>query len=533
MKYKNKSYTILSVILLFAILTAGCSTKGSANSSGSNTVIDTDTTASELVVDKEFSAKDMEVGYDESTATQITLNGKNISVTGKGAAISGERLTISEKGTYVIQGTLTDGQIIIDAEDSDKIQLVLNGVDISCFDSAPIYIKNADKVFLTLVDGTENTLTDGSEYLQEYDNTVDAVIFSKSDITINGNGSLDITANYKHGIVSKDDLTITGGNINISAVKDTLNGKNSVRIKDGTITLTTVKGNGIQSKNDEDETKGYVYICGGTIHIVNSVEGIEGTVIVIDDGEIAITAQDDGLNAAAAKTEETSKEPIEVDAASGATKDSDFAIQKGADGMGGIRGNEFENNTNVYILITGGNITINAQGDGIDSNGSFYVSGGSTYVSGPTDNGNAGLDYNGSAEITGGTIVIAGSAGMAQGFSESSSQYSILYNFSGACEAGTAITLTDNNGNVMISYTPEKEYQSVVISSPMLQKEATYILSCGNQTAEVTLSSVVSGNGKSDMPGPGGMGRPQKEMSDGKLSGNRPGVAADREEIKE
>lgn len=159
---------------------------------------------------------------------------------------------------------------------------------------------------------------------------------------------------------------------------------------------------------------------------------------------------------------------------------------------------------------------MNASGDGIDSNGSVSVSGGTTYVSGPTNNGNGGLDYNGTAEITGGTILIAGSSGMAQGFSDTSSQYSILYNLPSACDAGTEVKLTNKDGNVVISYTPEKEYQSVVISTPELLKGETYTLISGKQTQEITLSTMVSGNGQqgfgqSGMPGKGGFGtRPGK-----------------------
>jgi hypothetical protein len=516
-----------------------------------------------IAVDTTFKANDLEVGYEDSTATHITLNGSSIEVSGDGASAKDGVLTISSEGTYVIAGTLTDGQIVVDAKDSDKLQIVLNGVSITCADNAPIYIKNADKVYITLAEGTENTLTDKTEYVQTDDNTVDGVIFSEADLTLNGEGTLNITANYKHGIVSKDALAITGGIYNITAIKDTINGKDCVKINDGTFTLSSETGNGISSKNKDDETKGYVYIKGGNITIVKCREGIEGTAIIIENGTIDITSSDDGFNAAngytsatnnsvnnadpadatdAADTTDTTATTLasyaeaasvtvaelssETDANSSATVPEDGTNDSSLGGGnlgggnfgdgnfgGGKGGGAFENDTNCYISISGGTINVNASGDGIDSNGSLYISGGTIYVSGPTESGNGAIDYNGTADITGGTIVAAGSSGMAEGFSDTSTQYSLLNNFSTAIEAGTEIKLTDKDGNVIASFTPAKQYQSVVISSPKLTKDESYTLTCGDQTANLTLTSIVTSNGEQQMGGfgKGGQGvRPDR-----------------------
>ena len=520
MKKRWKYY--LSVLTITAILLTGCgSSKGSqtdsvtdSTSNTANTVNTVETatsiisTTSQVVVDTEFSARDLEVGYEDSTATHITFDGSTIEVSGEGATSKDTQLTISDEGTYVITGTLKDGQIVVDAEDTDKVQIVLNGVSITCSDNAPIYIKNADKVFITLEEGTENTLIDGVEYTQIDDNNVDGVIYSKADLTINGDGTLNITGNYQHGIASQDDLIITGGTFHITAVKDALNGKDCVKIKDGTFNLSAATGNGIQSKNSEDTTKGYVYICGGDITVLKCQEGIEGTAIIVKDGTINITAEDDGFNAASGNSDTTQAVTTQAVGFIAASGNSDTT---GQGGFGGGGGNAFEVDTNCYISITGGTITVDALGDGIDSNGSLSISGGITYVSGPTNSGNGGLDYNGTAEITGGTIIVAGSTGMAQGFSDSSSQYSLLYNLTTSCEAGTEVKLTDQDGNVVISYTPNKEYQSVVISTPNLAKDKTYTLTCADQTAEITLSTVVTSNGEQGMGGQGGRsGQPGK-----------------------
>ena len=250
--------------------------------------------ASDVIVDTEFSTRDVMTNYDDSTATHITLDGVDIRIDGEGAEASDGELTITAEGTYVLSGTLTDGRLIVEAGDEDKIQIVLQGVNVNCKDNAPVYVKKADKVFLTLPKGTENTLTDGKDYKIKDGDNVDGVVFSRADLTLNGEGSLTITGNYKHGIVSKDDLVITGGNYQITAIKDTINGKDCVKIKEGNFLLHSSTGKGIESKNDDDNTKGYVYICGGRIKVTGCKEGIDSSVIAIADGVLDITVEMEG-----------------------------------------------------------------------------------------------------------------------------------------------------------------------------------------------------------------------------------------------
>ncbi|MBU4438320.1 MAG: carbohydrate-binding domain-containing protein [Firmicutes bacterium] len=477
-------------LLIIMVLFAGCSNASNTTAAAAEAV--TATTAaltavvsptSTIAVDPEFTDRDLAATYDDSTAVKVTLDGSTIQVTGDGATASNGVLTITKEGTYVVAGNLTDGQIVVAAADTDKVQIVLNGVTINCADNAPIYVKSANKVFVTLNKDTINTLTDSAAYVQTDENTVDAVIFSKADLTINGGGTLNITTNYNHGIVSKDDLVITGGTYNITSANDALNGKNSVKIKDGTITINSSAGKGITSKNADDTTNGYVYICGGTITVKNSTEGIEGTAIVVEGGNINLTSSDDGFNGASASAAET---------------------DTGGKGGGGA----MENDANVYVSISGGTIHVNASGDGLDSNGSLYISGGTVNVSGPTNSGNGALDYNGTADISGGTVVVAGSTGMAQSFSESSTQASLLYNLTSTCAAGTEIKLTDASGKTVVSFTPDKTYQSVVISSPELVQGSTYTLTCGSQTVEIPLTAMVTSNGQTGMGGPGQGGGP-------------------------
>lgn len=439
---------------------------------------------STIAVDKEFSNRELDASYDDSTATHAVFDGTAIQVTGTGATAANGILTITTEGTYVVTGTLSEGQIRVETTDSEKVQLVLNGVTIYNSSSATIYLKSADKVFVTLADGTTNTLTDGTEYIQTDDNSVDGVIFSKADLAINGSGTLNITANYKHGIVSKDDLVITDGTFNITSVKAGLSGKDAIKIKDGVFNISSSDGKGVTSKNDSDTTKGYVYIAGGTFNIANCTEGIEGTAIVIEGGKIDVTATDDGLNAAS----ET------------ATDNEATETAQMPNGGGGMTATD----TNAYISIAGGTISLNAAGDGIDSNGNLYVSGGTLYVNGPTSDGDGAMDYDGTADVSGGTIVIVGSSGMAQSFSNTSTQASILYNLTSKLAAGTEVSLKDADGKVLVSYTTEKAYQSVIISTPEMSIGSTYTLTAGSQSFEIEQTAIVTSNGNTG----GGTGVP-------------------------
>ncbi|WKY47365.1 carbohydrate-binding domain-containing protein [Eubacteriaceae bacterium ES3] len=479
---------------------------------------------STIELDTEFSKRELSGTYDESDATQVIFNGSDISVDGDGAAVDGNTLNITAAGTYIVSGDLSDGQILVNAGDDDKVQIVLNGVSIYNSTNAPIYLLNADKVFITLADGTTNTLTDNSdEYIQTDDNTVDAVIFSKTDLCLNGTGTLNITANYQHAIVSKDDLVITGGTYNISAVDNCLKGKDALKVYDGVFNLNSSGGKGLTSKNDDDSTRGYVYIADGTFNIENCTEGIEGTAVIIEDGIIDITATDDGLNAASATSDDTTTDISDPAAGEMPTMPDDGTMPDGTmpddgtrptkpddgtmpddgtqpDGGGGMMGTD----TNAYISIAGGTINIDAQGDGIDSNGNLYISGGTVLVSGPTSSGNGALDYDGTADISGGTVVFAGSSGMVQNFSDTSTQAAMLYTFSSTVSGGTELSLTDADGNMLVSYSPVKDYQTVIISTPAIAVGSTYTLTAGSESTTIEQTDTITGGGNQGGGGPGG-----------------------------
>lgn len=479
-----------------------------------------------------FTKRDLAGTYDESEAVKITLSGKTAACNSSNVQIEDGVVTIKAAGVYVLSGTLTDGTIVVDAGDDDKVQLVLDGVSIMAADYAAIYAKNADKVFVTLAEGAGNSLTVSGDYVQTDDNKVDAVIFAKCDLTLNGTGSLTVKDNMGHGIVSKDDLVVTGGTYTIYSQDHCLNGKDSVRIADGTFNLSCDE-DGIHAGND-DQQDGYVYIEGGDINISvgddalhaeglliitggdidvsKSCEGVEGYKILVTGGDIDVISSDDGFNAAGG---------------SSGSGDNHDGFGDGP-GMGGV---DMDADNDAYILITGGTININANGDGIDSNGCIGITGGSVYVLGPSDNGNGAMDYGICAAITGGEIVAVGGSGMAQGFGDESTQCSALVNFDEWIDAGETITLTNSDGKEVLSYKADKKFNSVVISTSDMKQGGIYTLTVGDQGSTFTLDDITYSEGSGGMQRPGGnldnggMQRPGGNSDDGNMQ--RPGGNSD------
>ena len=294
------------------------SSETTASGSASSSLI---TAASDLDYSAMFTDRDTNTAWSVTASTQIVMDGSEITVSGEGAAVQDNAVVISEAGTYQLTGILSDGQVLVEADDDAKVQLVLDGADITCSTSACILVKNAKKVFVTLADGSTNSLSDtGETYVQADDSMdVDAVVFSKTDMCFNGNGSLTVQAGYKDGIVGKDDLKFTGGTYEVTAAGKGIVGKDSLRIKDGTFTVDA-QDDALHTSNDEKSGKGYLYVEGGTftissgddavhaataliildgtIDIQQSYEGLEGDTIDINGGEISVVSSDDGMNAA-------------------------------------------------------------------------------------------------------------------------------------------------------------------------------------------------------------------------------------------
>lgn len=373
---KNRS--VILWLLAAMITLSGCSasnTLGDTNKTASGTsspsADKTGSIGSAVDLADMFSNKDIEIGYDEEQSVPITLAGDTASCGFDSVEINGGTVTIKDEGTYILSGSLDNGSIIINAEKTDKIRLVLNGVKISNSTFAAIYVAQADKVFITTVQGTENVLTNGGEYTQIDDNNIDAVIWSKDDLTLNGAGSLTVNAAAGHGIVSKDDLVLTSGAYNVTAEKHGLVGKDSVRISNGTITIKSGK-DGIQSDNTDDAEKGFIYISGGRFTIDADGDGISAEAyLTVDGGDFDISTGD-GSESVTMRTDAMGGQGGFGHGGFGfpgqsadmtVTETEDTASTKGV-------------KTDGALTITGGSFVTDTEDDSFHAGGNIVISGG-------------------------------------------------------------------------------------------------------------------------------------------------------------
>lgn len=362
-----KKTAILSLFLAILLSLSACNTAGnsevSESSSSGTSQTETAETVSTESSSEMFTDRDMEIGYDEETSARITLSGNSASCDSDAVQISDSTVTITDEGTYILSGTLNDGMIIVSAEDTDKIQLVLDNMEITSSTSAAIYVLEADKVFITTASGSENTLANGGEYVAIDDNNIDAVIFSKSDLTLNGAGTLTINAAAGHGVVSKDDLVLTSGTYNITAASHGLSGKDSVRIANGTYTITSGK-DGIQAENTDDTSLGFLYIAGGTFTITADGDGMSTSAYLqIEDGSFTIKTGEGSASVTMTTDTMDFGQPGGFQNQTTTTTEDDTASQKGikADGA---------------ITITGGTFVTDTVDDSIHSNSDILISGG-------------------------------------------------------------------------------------------------------------------------------------------------------------
>ena len=448
------------LLLTLTMLFGGCTKPSNGEIMDTNpkdTIVDStssgiaDSSVEAKSYEEMFTDRDLEVGYEESECVSITMSGNTAVCGEESVQIAENQITITAEGEYLLTGEFT-GSIVVEAGEQEKVRLILDDVSVQNDGGAPIYLKQADKVFITLANESNNTIKNTGEFEQIDENNIDGAIFAKCDLTLNGLGDLKIDSETGSGIVSKDDLVITGGMYEIVSAKHGIEGKDSIRIANGNVEIACVK-DGLHSDN-QDEGKGFVYIAGGNINITKSYEGMEAKVIEIAGGEISIVSGDDGLNAASDNRQET-----------------------------------------VYILITGGKTTVRAEGDGLDSNGYLYVTGGEVYVSGPEKSGNGALDYQYGGQITGGIVLAAGSGGMAGNFGNTSTQGSILVNTQTSYEAGTRIALSAEGGEELISYEPTAKFSSVVISCPEIEVGKNYVLTIGSDSQTIVMDEIIYGEG--------------------------------------
>ena len=508
-----------------------------------------------------FSARDLDPSYSEADVVEIALADGATSVDGSGVKVDGNTITITNEGIYRVSGSLSEGQIVVNAPDTAKVQIILDDASISNSSSAAIYAVEADKVFLTL-EGSSTLSTTGS-FADANDASIDGVIFSRCDLTIAGDGALNISSSY-HGIVAKDELTLVSGTIAIDAAATGMQANDSIAVASGSYTISAGT-DGIHCENTDDSSKGYIFVGGGSFDITAASDGIDSkNAIQINDGTLAIAAGDDGIHADLelavnggsvdiAQSYEglegaqvymaggtvnivASDDAINATGNNGTTTSTDTADDSranfGGGMMGGMGGGPMGDTDETAVLeISGGKLTVDSSGDGLDTNGYMYIKGGEVYVSGPASDGESPLDYGLACEVSGGTIVVVGSAGMLEPFTSGSTQANISMALS-TYGSGT-VQVLDASGNVVLEYTPTKNYAAVMVSSPELQVGETYTIVSGGEQTSVTLESICTtsgsmGMGMGGMMGggmQGGMGgqMPSDQMPSGAPSGQMPG----------
>ena len=607
-----------SVTLLAALALTGCSTTSNALASGTtaadssvgttattSSATATDTAASsssfstnvksgeKLDVDTHYSEQDL--SWDTSSETAIDLSNPTAT---DGVTVEDGTLTITKAGTYKLSGEY-QGQIKVETADSDAVRLVLDNANITNSSGAALNVVNADEVILYSASGTTNTISDGADYTATGEEDPDAVVYSKADLTIAGEGTLKVNGNHEDGIHTSDGLVIASGTLEVNAANTGIKGKDYVDILGGTINVTAQQ-DGIKSTNDTDEGKGWtrlsngtvtvnagddgfkasrvVEISGGSLTVEQSDEGIEAQYINVSGGDVNVTSADDGMNASlktsdsertdsSASTSDTanqqqnnqqqgslpggqqsgtsnqqqqgtgqppamsgtSQDGTSQNGASGAAQQQnntqnqgnqnmgqppampggnaqDGTSQNGTTGTGqqgmgqppqggmpGGGGGTFEV-VDAAINVSGGHVTVNAEGDGIDSNGVTTLSGGTLIVNGPSQGGNAALDTNGDLLLNGATVLSGSTADMFEAPStNSTSGYLKLTNSSGF-EQGSTVQVADSSGKVVANYKVTKSnVQLVLVSSSSIVKGQSYTAYTTTSAVDSNATSLASG----------------------------------------
>ncbi|MGZ0711350.1 carbohydrate-binding domain-containing protein (plasmid) [Coraliomargarita sp. W4R53] len=515
---ENKRYKLTAVagsLLIGGLLLAGCASPEATTETPTSlttevTSAETSDSAMGLVATEVLAANanTTTVNSDEwsmDDAVMIALDGTSAAADGDGVAVTDSAVTISAGGTYVLSGQF-DGQVIVDTDDEDVVALVLDGVDISNSTSAAINIVNAEDVVVSL-SGT-NALTSTGD-----DEEANAALFSDADLTITGDGSLTVNS-ANDAITSHDDLVVLSGSIDVTAGDDGLRGKDSLVIEGGTITVDAA-GDALKSDQDEDDTRGFIHIAGGTLDLVAGDDGIQAqTDLVITGGEMTVDAEDDGLKSevfvvvsGGATSVENSYEGVEsfyITIEGGA-----LDVQASDDGINATSGTStttdiggvVEDDDGAMLTVTGGQTTVSAEGDGVDSNGSALIAGGTLTVFGSSSDREGALDANGSIVVDGGTVLAVGMTGMAVAPDDSSAQGWFAAALTQSYGAGEEVQVLDDSGALIVEFTSVKTFQSVVLSDSSLVEGETYTITVGGQSAGTAVEGVET---TTEMGGGGG-----------------------------
>lgn len=494
--------------------------------------------------------------WNDSDVIPIVLNGSSVTVNNAGVTVTGSIVTITKAATYSITGALTNGQLVVNTEDDGVVRLILSGAQVANSTTTPFLISKSKKVVVYLQPASQNTLSDATTYAGTATTDPNACIYSKSNLTICGSGSLTIKGNYKDGIQSKDGLIIRNSKLNITAVDDGICGKDYLYARGANI-IIKAGGDGFKSDNTENAALGYITLSLDTLDVTSggdaisaqtnltvnsgkytltsgggssktvastlSAKGVKADVkltinggmfsvssaddavhtngeLVVNGGEVTVASSDDGFKAESSVTINNGTVSITksyegIESPSIKVNDGNISIIASNDCFNATKGTGSESSDGSLLAITGGNIYLNVtSGDGLDSNGNISISGGTILVHGPQSSPEVGMDYNGTCTVTGGFLVISGTnSNMTQAPSTSSTQYSVRVIMTSSLAANTIFHIQNAAGNDILTFKPARSYYSMVFSSSSLKSGNTYYIYTGGSCTGTLQNGLYTG----------------------------------------
>ena len=542
--------TVTSVTLIAALGLTGCSTaSGTTLTSGTSTVhsavsgatagTSTSNTAAGQTLDAQTHYTNEDLTWDSSDEKTIDL--ANPTAT-DGVSVENGTITITSGGTYRLTGEYS-GQVKIEAAKTDTVRLVLDNAKITNSTGAAINVVSAAEAIIYTAAGTTNTVADEANYTATGDDDPDAAIYSTANLTLTGEGSLSVEGSYEEGIHTTGGLVIASGTLEVNAANTGIKGKDYVDITGGIVNVTAAQ-DGIKSTNTDDESLGFtrlsagsvtisagddglkaprtLEISGGTLNIEKSNEGIEAQYINILDGDVTVNSTDDGINASLKdSSSDTSSDTTSGTAAAGqqTQQNQNGQVQQapagGGAAPGGSQGSTGQNQNmpqpptdgampgggggtfevvDAAINISGGTVTVNAEGDGIDSNGTATFSGGTVTVNGPAAGGNNALDSNGDLLLNGGTVTTGSTADMFEAPSSASTSGYLKITDSSALTQGSTVQVTDSSGTVVANYKiATSGVQLVLVSNKNIVKGQSYTVSVTSGSVDAASTTAASG----------------------------------------
>jgi len=499
----------------------------------------------EDVIGKKSSSNDLtDYEWDSTNVTDIYLKETSVVVSGDGASVSGTTVTINHSGDYRVSGTLNNGQIVVNT--SGRVKLILNNASVTNTTSSPLFVKDAKKTILILPKGTNNSFTDGANYLVTAD-TLDAAIYSKDYLALSGAGRLTVNANYDKGIKSTDELIIQSGNITVNSVGDGIKGKDYLQVLNGNITV--VSGNDALKSDNEADGLGYIDIQNGTFDITAAGDGISaqstltvsggtfnivtgggneatlgeasakgmkgakgvtinggsfvissadkclgsGNEITLNSGTLSLSSADKAIHADSTLTV-TGQAVVNVTAAHkglGAhyinVSGGEITIVAKNDGVKASKGTDQTTDDGSAINVSGGTLLVTTKkGDGIDSNGSITMTGGTVVVQGSVTSSDDALVYRGVCNVNGGVLAVAGANLISP--SASSAQRSVLLQVTSYIQAGGIVNIQDATGTSIVTFMAAKYAYYFLVSSPQIANGATCSVYFGGSVSGTSLN---------------------------------------------